>query len=118
MIATVLKALATAAFIAVLSEIAKRWTWLAAILVALPLATMLTVGFTAYSKDADAIAKANQFASATFLMVWPGLAFFIVLPLAQKMGAPFWAAFSLAVVATGLASWGFIVLYKALGVKL
>lgn len=118
MIATILKALATAAFIAVLSEIARRWTWLAAILVALPLATMLTVGFTAYSKDADAIVKANQFANSTFLMVWPGLAFFIVLPLAQKLGAPFWAAFALAMIATALATWGFTIAYRTLGVKL
>ncbi len=118
MLATLLKALATAAFIAALSEIAKRWTWLAAILVALPLATMLTVGFTAYSKDPDAIAKSNQFANSTFLMIWPGIAFFIVLPLAQKLGAPFWAAFAFAMLATGLATWGFIILYKVLGVKL
>ncbi len=41
------KGVATAVFIVVLSEIAKRSTWLAAALVALPLATMLTVAFIA-----------------------------------------------------------------------
>jgi hypothetical protein len=114
MVITILKALGTAAFIALLSEIAKRSSLLAAVLVALPLATILTVGFTA----TDDVAKANQFATSTFFMVWPGLAFFIVLPIAQRLGASFWVAFALAVVATGLASWGAIYLYKALGVKL
>lgn len=118
MLVTILKALATAAFIAVLSEITKRSTFLAAILVALPLATVLTVAFTAASKDPDAVVKANQFANSTFLMVWPGLAFFIVLPVAQKLGMPFWAAFTTAVVITGLATWGFTVLYRSIGLKL
>ena len=118
MIATILKALATAAFIAGLSEIAKRWTWFAAIMVALPLATILTVGFTAYSKESDAIAKANQFANSTFLMVWPGISFFIVLFVSQKLGAPFWMGFALAVIATGLATWGFALFYRAIGLKL
>lgn len=116
MVAIILKALATAAFIAVLSEIAKRSTWLAAVMVALPLATMLTVGFTYWStKDAEI---ANRFASSTFLLVWPGLVFFILLPIGQKLGLNFWAAFTVAVLTTFATTWGFTLLYKALGLKL
>jgi hypothetical protein len=114
MLTTILKALATAAFITVLSEIAKRSTWLAAALVALPLATMLTVALTATSD----IAKANQFATSTFYLFWPGLVFFIMLPAGQKFGLPFWPAFGLAVVATFASTWGFTVLLRSFGVKL
>ncbi|MDZ4761731.1 MAG: hypothetical protein SGJ21_11725 [Alphaproteobacteria bacterium] len=115
MIVTILKALATAGFIVLLSEIARRSTLLAAVMIGLPLATILTVAFTAGDKD---VATANQFATSTFYLVWPGLAFFIVLPLAQRLGAPFWVAFALAVFATGVATWGFILAYKSLGIKL
>ncbi len=112
---TVLKALGTAAFIALLSEIAKRSTWLAAALVALPLATMLTVAFTASSD----IAKANQFANSTFYLFWPGLVFFVMLPAGQQLlKLPFWWSFSLAVILTFASTWGFTVLLRSMGVKL
>lgn len=117
MIATILKALATAAFIAVLSEVAKRSTWLAAVLVALPLATMLTVFFIATDPKAGP-ATANAFANNTFLLVWPGLVFFVSLPLLQRVGLSFWWAFGIAVVATFAATWGFTLLYRSLGMKM
>lgn len=116
MLATLLKALATAGFIAVLSEVAKRSTWLAAVMVALPLATMLTVGFTYWSsRDAD---LANRFAASTFLLIWPGLTFFLLLPVTQKIGIGFWPSFVISVVATFAATWGFTLILKAAGVKL
>lgn len=117
MIATMLKALATAAFIAVLSEVAKRSTWLAAAMVALPLATMITVFFIATDAKAGP-AVANQFAFSTFLLFWPGLVFFLGLPLLQRAGLSFWWAFGIAVVATFAATWGFTLLYRSLGLKL
>jgi len=116
MLETVGKAVATAVFIVLLSEIARRSTWLAAVLVALPLATMLTVALT-YSSTRDA-GLANQFAASTFLMVVPGLSFFLVLPLAQRLGAGFWTAFALAAGGTLLATWGWTLLLRAFGVKL
>jgi hypothetical protein len=114
MLATILKALGTAVFIAVLSEIAKRSTWLAAALVALPLATMLTVAFTATSD----IAKANQFANSTFYLFWPGLVFFLALPIGQRLGLPFWWSFGVAVTLTFASTWGFTILLRSFGVKL
>jgi hypothetical protein len=118
MIATILKALATAAFIAVLSEIAKRSTWLAAALVALPLATMLTVGFIATDADKGGPAVANAFATKTFILFWPGLVFFVLLLAPQRFGAPFWPAFIVSVLATFAATWGFTVLVTAMGLKI
>jgi hypothetical protein len=115
MLSIILKALATAAFIAVLSEIAKRSTWLAAALVALPLATMLTVAFTA----TDSVEKANQFANSTFFLFWPGLVFFIMLPAGQQLlRLPFWWSFGLAVTLTFASTWGFTMLLRSFGVKL
>jgi cobalamin synthase len=115
MLSTILKALATAAFIAVLSEIAKRSTWLAAALVALPLATMLTVAFIATDAQKGGIAIANAFATKTFLLFWPGLVFFLLLLGAQRLGVGFWPSFGMAVAACFLSTWGFTVLLTSLG---
>lgn len=117
MLMTVLKALGTAAVVLALSEIAKRWTFLAAAVAALPLMTMLVVANIALDPKGGGVAKANEFAMAFFYLFWPGLVFFILLPLAQRIGIPFWWSFTIAVVATFGATWGAIVLLKALGVK-
>jgi hypothetical protein len=119
MLATILKALGTAAVVLIVSEIAKKWTVLAAAIAALPLMTMLVVANIALDKSGGGgIAKANEFAMSFFYLFWPGLLFFIALPLLQKVGVPFWVAFGIAVVATFAATWGAIVLLKSLGVKL
>lgn len=118
MLVTILKALGTAAFIAILSEVAKRSTWLAAALVALPLATMLTVAFIATDTAKGGPAIANEFATKTFLLFWPGLIFFVLLLGAQRFGMPFWPAFAIAVGACFAATWGFTVLLTSMGMKL
>lgn len=109
------KGAATAAFIIALSEIAKRSTWLAAALVALPLATMLTVALIAIDTQKGGVTIANAFAIKTFLLFWPGLIFFIGLIGLQKIGLDFWPAFVVAVLTCFLSTWGFSVLLTAQG---
>ena len=117
MLMTILKALGTAAVVLIISEIAKRWTFLAAAVAALPLMTMLVVANIALDQKGGGVAKANEFAAAFFYLFWPGLVFFILLPLAQRIGIPFWWSFAIAVIATFGVTWGAIVVLKAIGVK-
>lgn len=112
---TVGKGVATAAFIIALSEIAKRSTWLAAALVALPLATILTVALIALDTQKGGVDVASSFAFKTFLLFWPGLIFFIGLIGLQKLGLAFWPAFGVSVAACFLATWGFSVLLTSQG---
>ncbi|MEM7768337.1 MAG: hypothetical protein AAF253_12745 [Pseudomonadota bacterium] len=110
------KAIVTAVFIIIVSEIAKRSTMLAALLVALPLATMMTVAMTYYStRDA---ALATRFATSTAYLILPGLVFFVSLPLAQRMGVPFWGALGVATGLTLVAYAGWIALFHRLGIEL
>lgn len=111
---TVGKGLVMAAFVILLSEIAKRSTWLAAALVALPLLTILTVAVTAMDQKSG-VSVANAFALKTFLLVWPGLVFFIGLIGLQKLGLAFWPAFGVSVAACFLATWGFSILLTSQG---
>lgn len=100
------KGVATAAVVILVSEIAKRSTWLAAAIVALPLMTMLTVAATAIGSK-DGVNIANAFTLKTFVLFWPGLIFFVGLIGLQKLGMDFWPAFILSVVACFLSTWGF-----------
>ena len=109
------KGVATAAFIIALSEIAKRSTWMAAALVALPLATMLTVAFIAMESQKGGTNIANAFALKTFLLFWPGLLFFVGLLGLQKLGVDFWPAFFISVAACFLSTWGFSTLLTSAG---
>lgn len=109
------KGVATAAFIIALSEIAKRSTWLAAALVALPLATILTVAMIALDTQKGGADVANNFALKTFLLFWPGLIFFIGLLGLQKLGLGFWPAFGVSVAACFLSTWGFSALLTSQG---
>jgi hypothetical protein len=109
------KGVATVAFIIALSEIAKRSTWMAAALVALPLATMLTVAFIAMDSQKGGTNIANAFALKTFLLFWPGLLFFVGLLGLQKLGVDFWPAFFISVAACFLSTWGFSTLLTSAG---
>ena len=109
------KGVATAAFIIALSEIAKRSTWLAAALVALPLATILTVALIAIDSQKGGTEIATSFALKTFLLFWPGLMFFIGLIGLQKFGVEFWPAFIVSVLACFLSTWGFSILLTSQG---
>ncbi len=112
----ILKALGTAAFIVALAEVAKRSTLIASLMVALPLATMLTVA-NIYIGDGDA-EKATRFATTTFFLVPPGLAFFIVLIGGQKIGIPFWPSFGLSIIATAVCCWAVVVFLRKAGIAL
>jgi hypothetical protein len=114
-LATLGKGVATAAFIIALSEIAKRSTWLAAALVALPLATILTVAMIALDTQKGGVGLATSFALKTFLLFWPGLIFFVGLLGLQKFGVAFWPAFGVSVAACFLSTWGFSILLTSQG---
>ncbi|NBC21110.1 MAG: hypothetical protein GVY06_08745 [Alphaproteobacteria bacterium] len=116
MLMTLAKALVTAAFIVLVSEIAKRSTLAAAILVALPLATMMTVGLTYLdTRDAE---LSTRFATTTFFLIWPGLLFFITLPTLQKWGAHFWLAYGVSVFLAVAGYTATILILRRIGITL
>jgi hypothetical protein len=113
----ILKAVGTLALVLVISEIQRRSNALAAAVAALPLMTMLIVFNLATRPDAGP-AQATLFSNTTFLLFWPGLAFFIVLFVAQRLGLDFWWSFGLAVVLAFASTWGFTVFLRSVGVKI
>jgi hypothetical protein len=99
-----LKALLSGAVIAAASEIARRSSLLGAVLISLPLTSILAA-FWLYRDTRDT----GEVADLSWSILWvivPSLVFFVVLPLALR-SIGFWPALGLACTATalGYAAW-------------
>jgi hypothetical protein len=103
----IIKVLISALVIVAATELAKRSSWLGALLLALPLTSLLAM-FWLYHDTRDATQVAGL-AQGVFWLVLPTLTFFLVVPWAVGRGWGFWAALGLGCV-TSVASYGVLAL--------
>jgi len=89
----------TAAFIVAMSELAKRSMYVAALLIALPLATTIAVVWL-YIDTHDAN-RAAHYAWSVLLLTPPGMLFLFLLPVGVRYGFDFWVSLLIAAAATG-----------------
>ncbi|MFO1463492.1 MAG: DUF3147 family protein [bacterium] len=74
----IVKTLVSALLITAISEIAKRYTWFAAIVASLPITSILAMIWLYHdTKDPERVAALSY---GVFWMVVPSLAFFLILP--------------------------------------
>jgi hypothetical protein len=98
MLYLIIKALLSGAIIAAVSEIAKRSPTFAALVVSLPLTSLLAfIWFYRDAGDTDKIAALSQ---STFWFVLPSLPMFLVLPALLRGGLGFWPALGLSCILT------------------
>jgi hypothetical protein len=98
MLYTVTKALLSGAIIAAASEVAKRSPALGAVIVSLPLVSVLAfVWLWRDTGDKEAIASLSQ---STFWFVLPTLPMFLVLPALLRSGLTFWSALAVSCALT------------------
>jgi predicted permease len=94
------KALLSGLIVAAASEVARRSTLLGAVLISLPVTSILALSWL-YRDTNDT----DEVASLSWSILWvivPSLVFFVVLPLALQRGVDFWPALLLACGATGV----------------
>ena len=112
----VIKTLITATIIVIVSEIAKKYTWTAAIIVSLPLTSLLAFIWLYWdTKDAQKIIDLSY---NTIIMVIPSFVFFIILPLMLKLKQSFSISLFAAIFSTSIAYFIFIFFLKKLGVTI
>lgn len=110
------KLLISAAVIVLASELARRSSWLGALLIALPLTSLLAM-FWLYHDTGDA-KQVAQLARSIFWLVLPTLTLFLAFPWAVDRGWGFWRALGLG-VGTSLASYAVLLLaLRFFGVKI
>tara|TARA_Y100001970_G_C13712358_1_gene592547 strand:+ start:251 stop:598 length:348 start_codon:yes stop_codon:yes gene_type:complete len=96
-----LKTLISAIIIVAVSEIAKRYTWTAAIIVSLPLTSLLAFVWLYWdTKDAQ---KVIELSYSTIVMSLPSFVFFIILPLLLKFKQNFVFSLFVSLISTALA---------------
>ena len=98
MLYATIKALLSGVIIATVSEVAKRYPPLGALILSLPLISILAfVWLWIDTSDKESIATLAQ---STFWFVLPTLPMFLVLPLLLRGGMGFWPALGLACLLT------------------
>lgn len=106
----------SAVLIVAISEIARRSSFVGAILASVPLVSVLAmIWLYIDTKDAD---KVSALASGIFWLVLPSLALFIALPLLLKHGINFYLSMGLSIVATIACYWLMVTVLNQAGIKL
>lgn len=110
-----IKTLITALVISGVSEIAKRWTPVAAILASLPLTSILAMIWLYH--DTHDSTKIIELSNGIFWAVLPSLLFFVALPLLLKAGIKFGLGMILASAIMFVGYTIYVALMRKLGVS-
>ena len=108
----IIKTLISALIIVTVSEIAKKYTWAAAIIVSIPLTSLLAFIWLYY--DTKDVQKVIDLSFSTIVMTLPSIVFFIVLPIMLKFKHSFSFAVVVAILSTSVAYLVFISIIKKL----
>ena len=111
----ILKTLISAIIIVVVSEIAKRYTWTAAIIVSLPLTSLLA--FVWLYWDTKDTQKVIELSYSTIVMSIPSFVFFIVLPLLLRFKQNFILSIIVSILSTALAYIIFMFIVKKFNIN-
>lgn len=106
----------TTILIVLISEIAKRQTFVGAILASLPIISILAM--TWLYVDTKDIAKVSELSTNVFWLVLPSLVLFLVLPLLLKHGVNFYLSMGISMVITVLCYVAMVSLLNIVGEKL
>lgn len=116
MLYLVAKTIISAAILVAASEIAKRSTVLGALIIALPLNSLLAFSWLYVdTRDPSRIAALSQ---SVMLLILPSLTFFVVVPIALRTGQSFPMALLIACSATLIACWLWSLVLGRFGIQL
>jgi hypothetical protein len=110
------KIVITTIFIVLISEIAKRSTFVGAILASVPLISVLAMTWL-YIETKD-VTKVSSLSISVFWLVIPSLALFLALPLLLKQGLNFYLSISISIGLTVGCYWIMVSALDHFGVKL
>lgn len=116
MVYYITKIVISALLIVAISEIAKRSSFIGAVLASVPLVSVLAMIWL-YIDTRD-VAKIGSLASGIFWLVLPSLALFIALPLLLKQGVNFYLSMGVSIVITIGCYWLMVAVLNHVGIEL
>jgi hypothetical protein len=109
-----LKVIVSAVVIVAISEIAKRSTTFAALLAAIPLTSLLA--FVWLHVEGSPPARIAELSKQILWLVLPSLVLFAVFPVLLKRGLSFWPSLGIAIAATVLCYFLFVLVLRRFGI--
>mgnify|MGYP006150506887 FL=1 len=111
-----IKTLITALIIVIVSEVAKKSSFLGALIISIPLTSLLAFIWLYF--DTKDYQKVIDLSYGTILLSVPSFAFFIILPILLKMKQNFAISILISIISTSIIYLIFIFILKKLGVNL
>ena len=116
MVYLLLKALISGFLVAIASEVARRWPGWGALIVSLPLVSLLTfIWLWIDTREPTRIAELSQ---STFWFFLPSMPLFLVLPGLLRSGVSFWVALFISCALTIALYWAMTLFGPKLGLRL
>ena len=106
----------TTALIVVISEIAKRSSFVGALLASIPLVSVLAMIWLYV--DTKDVAKVSALSTSVFWLVLPSLVLFVTLPILLKQGLNFYFSIGISIGFTALCYWIMVSVLGHYGLKL
>lgn len=106
----------TTALIVVISEIAKRSSFVGALLASIPLVSVLAMIWLYV--DTKDVAKVSALSTSVFWLVLPSLVLFVSLPILLKQGLNFYFSIGISIGLTALCYWIMVLVLVHYGIKL
>ena len=106
----------TTVLIVVISEIAKRSSFVGALLASIPLVSVLAMIWLYI--DTKDVAKVSALSTSVFWLVLPSLVLFVSLPILLKLGLNFYFSIGISIGLTALCYWIMVSLLGYYGIKL
>ena len=116
MVYYLVKTLITALIIVIVSEVAKKSTLLGALIISIPLTSLLAFVWLYF--DTKDYQKVIDLSYGTILLSIPSFAFFIILPILLKMKQNFAVSIIIAIIGTSILYFIFIYLLKKFGISI
>lgn len=106
----IFKTLITSLVIVSVTEVSKRFTFMASLLAALPLTSIL-IFIWMYIEQKD-VEKISSMSLGIFFLVIPSLIFFLILPLLLRKGVGFYLSFGIDIIVTYIVYVGYLRVLK------
>ena len=116
MIYYLIKTIITALIIVIVSEVAKRSTLIGALIISIPLTSLLA--FIWLYLDTIDYQKVIDLSYGTILLTIPSFAFFLILPILLKMKQNFAISIIISIIGTSILYFIFVFLLKKLGISI
>jgi hypothetical protein len=111
-----IKIAVTTILIVLISEIAKRSSFVGAILASIPLVSVLAMVWLYV--DTKDISRVSALSTGIFWLVLPSLALFLVLPVLLKQGINFYLGITIAIAVTAVCYWLMVSILGHYGINL